>query len=279
MTDYLPPTTDVVFIDTLRLSANIGYDCWGRRRAQPIELTVYLHLKNSYLQAASQSDNVLDSIHYGHLSKAISTLAKSKSENGDPGFDGIDGLIGEVAQEALKLAGNAADEVRVVVDIPKLILLAGGFAVDYTIPHPSYPLSSPGAKKVYVKELILPVIIGVNPPERESKQRVITSITFYERKGLGGIEPVDYQKIVCDLTKVCRQLYRRCLPTSHLLWKELEASSYMTLEKFVMHVVRSGCLSSEAIEAVTARAQKPSALSFAHSSGVEITRARSVFLV
>ncbi|EDR09560.1 uncharacterized protein LACBIDRAFT_318745 [Laccaria bicolor S238N-H82] len=261
MTDFLPPTTDVVFIDTLRLSANIGYDCWGRRRAQPIELTVYLHLKNSYLKAASQSDNVLDSIHYGHLSKAISTLAKSKSENGDPGFDGIDGLIGEVAQEALKLAGNAADEVRVVVDIPKLILLAGGFAVDYTIPHPSYPLASPGTKKVYVKELILPVIIGVNPPERESKQRVITSITFYERKGLGGADPVDYQKIVCDLTK------------------ELEASSYLTLEKFVMHVVRSGCLASEAIEAVTARAQKPSALSFAHSSGVEITRARSVFLV
>ena len=278
MTDFLPPTTDVVFIDTLRLSANIGNDCWGRRRAQPIELTVYLHLKNSYLQAASQSDNVLDSIHYGHLSKAISTLAKSKSENGDPGFDGIDGLIGEVAQEALKLAGNAADEVRVVVEIPKLILLAGGFAVDYTIPHPSYPLASPGTKKVYVKELILPVIIGVNPPERESKQRVITSITFYERKGLGGTEPVDYQKIVCDLTKVCR---RRTVTVFLylILWKELEASSYLTLEKFVMHVVRSGCLSSEAIEAVTARAQKPSALSFAHSSGVEITRARSVFLV
>jgi dihydroneopterin aldolase len=44
-----------------------------------------------------------------------------------------------------------------------------------------------------------------------------------------------------------------------------------------LHIVRSACLASEAIEAVTVRAQKPSALSFAHSSGVEITRQRDAF--
>lgn len=59
----------------------------------------------------------------------------------------------------------------------------------------------------------------------------------------------------------------------------MEATSYLTLEKFVMDVVRMGCLSSDALRGVTARAQKPSALTFAHSSGVEITRERSAFLL
>lgn len=45
-----------------------------------------------------------------------------------------------------------------------------------------------------------------------------------------------------------------------------------------MEIVRTACLSSEDIDEVMVRAQKPSALSFAHSSGVQITRNRAVFL-
>jgi len=58
-----------------------------------------------------------------------------------------------------------------------------------------------------------------------------------------------------------------------MLQKDMEASSYLTLEKFVMQIVRAACLEHKTVKAVTARAQKPSALSFAQSSGVEITRA------
>ena len=60
--------------------------------------------------------------------------------------------------------------------------------------------------------------------------------------------------------------------------QEIEVSSYLTLEKFVLQIVQSACLASEKSTAVTVRAQKPSALSFAQSSGVEITRPRTVFL-
>jgi len=57
----------------------------------------------------------------------------------------------------------------------------------------------------------------------------------------------------------------------------MEASSYLTLEKFVMEIIRSACLEHKSVKAVTARAQKPSALSFAQSSGVEITRTPATF--
>jgi len=58
------------------------------------------------------------------------------------------------------------------------------------------------------------------------------------------------------------------------LCQEIESSSYLTLETFVMQVLKTSFTFSDRIEAVTACAQKPSALSFAESSGVEITRKR-----
>ena len=58
----------------------------------------------------------------------------------------------------------------------------------------------------------------------------------------------------------------------------MESSSYLTLETFVMQIVKWSCMCSDRIEAVTARAQKPSALSFAESSGVQITRRRDAFV-
>ena len=58
----------------------------------------------------------------------------------------------------------------------------------------------------------------------------------------------------------------------------MESSSHLTLERFVMQVLETSCMCSNRIEAVTARAQKPSALSFAESSGVEITRKRDAFI-
>ncbi|KAF8064004.1 Dihydroneopterin aldolase-domain-containing protein [Lyophyllum atratum] len=238
--------TDVVFVDTLYLSADVGPDCWKRSRAQPVEVSVYLHLQNSFLTAAGQSDDVLDSVHYGHLSKAVSKRLAGSS------FSGVERLVAAVTEEASALAGKAAAEVRVVVNLPKQILLAEGFTVDITTPldAANFPLT----RKISVVNLVLPVIIGVNPPEREAKQRVISNIIFHERPGDGPL--LNYPDIVAGIVK------------------NIESSAYLTLEKFVMQIVRTACLASEQVDAVTVRSQKPSALSFAHSSGVEITRRR-----
>ncbi|CAA7264033.1 unnamed protein product [Cyclocybe aegerita] len=254
--ELVPAYKDIIFVDTLRVSANIGQDCWGRQRPQPLEITVYLHLKASYLDAAGNSDDVLDSVHYGHLTKAITSLIESRNENG---FRNARELTWSVAGKAFELAGKATEEVRVVLELPKMILLASGLTIDSTYAtgddgNGEYALWS---KKVSVKDIILSVIIGVNPPERESKQRVVLNIDFFEKSGPAA---VDYPAIVGNLCQ------------------EIEASSYLTLEKFVMQTVRSACLSSNGIETVTVRAQKPSALSFAQSSGVEITRNRKAFL-
>ncbi|KAG2040925.1 hypothetical protein BDR03DRAFT_1026949 [Suillus americanus] len=226
----LPTTTDVVLVETIQLTANIGADCWGRPREQIVSITVHLHLKPSFLEISGQSDNVIDSIHYGHLTKAVSALSESYAD--------VRALVHEVTQKAFALAGENVDAVRVVIGLPKQILLANDFEVEVITPRGKDSLQQ--AARLSVKDLVMPVLIG---------QKVITNITFYEKSGM---HQVDYPA-------------------------EIENTAYLTLEKFVLHIVRNSCLASDAIEAVTIRSQKPSALSFAHSSGVEITRYRDAF--
>jgi FolB domain-containing protein len=188
--------TDVVFINALQLSADVGPDCWNKQRAQPVNISVCLNLQKFYLSAAAHSDDVQDSIHYGHLSKAITSLVEKKSGSS---FGDIDELISAVTRETFALAEKAAMEVRVEIELPKLILLAGSFSVEVATP-PDVDVSSM-PRKVTITDLVLPVIIGVNPPERNAKQRVVTSIVFFEHPP-GAQYPLEYPGIVSRLSNV-----------------------------------------------------------------------------
>lgn len=198
-----PPASDVIFVDSLHVSANIGPDCWGRDRSQPIDISVYLHLKESYLDRAGASDNVLDSVDYSDLTKKIGNFIKAKSESETPGFRGPEQLIQAVTEQAFDLAGEAAAAVRVTVGVPKMILLAAGFSVDITSVNDQS--KSIATKRVLIKDLVLPVIIGVNPAERKSKQRIKVNIIFHEK--ISSASPlstaVNYQQVVAQLCEVC----------------------------------------------------------------------------
>ena len=197
-------TSDVVFVDSLHVSANIGPDCWDRDRSQPIDISVYLHLKESYLDRAGASDDVLDSIDYSDLTKKISNFIKAKSESATPNFNaGPDELIQAVTELAFDLAGEAAAAVRVTVGAPKMILLAAGFSVDITTimkDHQPKSTTLVASKRVLIKDLVLPVIIGVNPAERKSKQRVKVNLIFHENTtSASSTAVVNYQQVVTQL--------------------------------------------------------------------------------
>ncbi|EPQ55580.1 tetrahydrobiopterin biosynthesis enzymes-like protein [Gloeophyllum trabeum ATCC 11539] len=253
--------TDKVFVESLSLSANIGPDWWGRPREQPVLISVYLTLQPSSLDRTAETDDVSDTVNYGTLSKTVTQRVEEEFKD-QLRSHGLHGVAAAVTHTATALAGGKALEVKVRVEAPKAILLADGLALEtvWEVDAESgqSDLGSLKKRKVLVKDLILAVIIGVNPPEREAKQRVILNLEFEEALGTGAFG--DYPSVITDITQA------------------LEASSYLTLEKFAMQAVRIGCLSSEHVHSVTARAQKPSAISFAHSSGVEITRPRAHFL-
>ncbi|KAF5326068.1 hypothetical protein D9611_000704 [Ephemerocybe angulata] len=253
---HIPPSTptDIVFIDTLHLNANVGPDCWGKARAQPVNVSVYLHLTPGFLKTAGESDGVEDSVHYGLLTKKVAALVKN-SDGSEREFGGVDELVRCVAEEAFALGGAAVGSVRVVVELPKVVLLAGGgLTVDVEVVREGRF----ERKRVEVRGVVVPVVIGVNPPERLAKQRVVVDLVFYEGDGEGKtVSMVGYQGVV------------------EALCKDMEASSYLTLEAFVHDLSRTVFKASSQIEAVTIRARKPSALSFAEYSGVEVTRRRT----
>ena len=193
-------TSDVVFVDSLHVSANIGPDCWDRDRSQPIDISVYLHLKESYLDRAGASDNVSDSVNYSDLNKKVSNLIKAKSESETPNFSGPDELIKAVTERAFDLAGEAAAAVRVTVGAPKMILLAAEFSVDIiTVANDQSKSTIIMSKRVLIKDLVLPVIIGVNPAERKSKQRVKVNLIFHENTSSASSSAVNYQQVVAQL--------------------------------------------------------------------------------
>ena len=184
--------TDIIFVDHLNLSASIGPDCWGRSRPQPISISVYLHLTpDGFLSRAGQSDNVNDTINYGHLTKTVTRYVEGDGK----AFDSVGQLIDGVVDKTFELAGENGKEVRVLAELPKMIPLAqGGMAVEVIVTRERQVVQ----RKVYAKDLSFAVVIGVNEPERHEKQRVLVNLEVYERED----SKVDYPRIVRSFASV-----------------------------------------------------------------------------
>jgi hypothetical protein len=105
-------------------------------------------------------------------------------------------LVHEDTQRMFALVGENVDVVRVVIGLPRQISLANNFEVEVIMPRGQNSLQQ--AARVSVKDLVIPVLIGVNPPERLAKQKVITNIIFYEKSGM---HQVDYPAIINQISE------------------------------------------------------------------------------
>ena len=89
-------------------------------RPQPIELDLSIPTN---MEFADDTDDVVHSIHYGHLCKAITWVV----ERGKP-FKSIKEFADEVCKAALG-PGRGKDEVELTVTLPKAVLLAEGLGL------------------------------------------------------------------------------------------------------------------------------------------------------
>jgi len=239
-----PTASDMIIIRDLRTSATIGPDRWGKTRPQPITLSVYLEIS---LVEAGKSDDVADSAHYGHLAKDVSKLTNGAT------FVSLLALA-----EAVAAATVSKDErvrsVEVDAYAANQFLQAEHLGVHIRRTRDGVAETEARDDRTMIGDLRVSTIIGVNPPERLAKQFVLLNLTFY---GFNWSQPVWEE-------------------THATLVKAIESTSYFTLEAFITEVARVAC-SIDGANVVTVRAQKPSALTVAHSSGVEITRTKSFF--
>lgn len=112
--------------------------------------------------------------------------------------------------------------------------------------------------RILISDLQARCIIGVSEEERRERQDVLINLALAVDLSVAGksdrlADSVDY-----------RALKKRILAA-------VEGSSFFLVERLAQ-VIADVCLQDERVREVTARVEKPSALRFARSVGVEVTR-------
>ena len=118
--------------------------------------------------------------------------------------------------------------------------------------------------KIIIKDLLLRGIIGINEDERVNKQDILINVVMYAETQTAAAtdsieDAVNYRTI-----------------TKHII-RHVESSADFLVEKLVNDLARI-ILTEYGVEKAMVRVEKPGALRFASSVGIEIERRRSDFL-
>lgn len=112
--------------------------------------------------------------------------------------------------------------------------------------------------KIFIDDLLMRCIIGIFPDERIHKQDVIVSLCLYsDTRAAAKSESIDDTVSYKDIQEEIMAM--------------VEGSSFQLVETMAAAIAEL-CLSHKGVEAVRLRVDKPSALRFCRSVGVEIFR-------
>ncbi|KAJ9636270.1 hypothetical protein H2201_006249 [Coniosporium apollinis] len=166
-----PYPADKVSVRNISLTANAGLDVWGRKKEQPVFVSVSLSLARSF-QSAAEGD-VVDSstVHYGRLSKNIISSVKEKTSEDWRGTHELAKLVREACLQSAD-SPNIIGASEVEIYFPKSSMLGDGAGYRLSTNHSSGDTS----RVLYIKNIRVPTIIGVNSHERWSKQAVVANL-------------------------------------------------------------------------------------------------------
>ena len=114
--------------------------------------------------------------------------------------------------------------------------------------------------RIHIRDLRLRCIIGINPDERTKKQDVDINITLYA--DLRRAAEADSMADTVDYSAIKSRVVA-----------EVEGSSFFLLERLAVRVAEI-CLSEPQVVAARVLIEKPGALRFARTVGVELIRNR-----
>lgn len=114
--------------------------------------------------------------------------------------------------------------------------------------------------RIHIRDLLVRCIVGIYEGERLEKQDVVINITLY-----------------ADLRKACRSDSLEDTIDYKAIKKKViaavEASSFLLVERLAERIAEV-CLENPSVRRATVLVEKPGALRFARTVGVEITRER-----
>ena len=118
--------------------------------------------------------------------------------------------------------------------------------------------------KIIIRDLLLRGIIGINDDERVNKQDILINMVMYD-----DTRPAAASDDIIDAVNY-RTITKRIIA-------HVENSSDFLVEKLVEDIARMVIMDYD-VEKVTVRVEKPGALRFAESVGVEITREKGDYI-
>jgi dihydroneopterin aldolase/2-amino-4-hydroxy-6-hydroxymethyldihydropteridine diphosphokinase len=117
------------------------------------------------------------------------------------------------------------------------------------------------ADRIEIKDLLLRAIIGVNEEERRNRQDVVINLVLYvDTRAAAASDAIEDAVNYRTLTKRVIEL--------------VERSQFYLVERMAAEIA-AVCLDEPRVQQVRVRVEKPGALRFARSVGVEIERARA----
>ncbi|KAF3045315.1 hypothetical protein E8E11_001423 [Didymella keratinophila] len=241
--------TDKIIVQNLAVTVNAGTDVWGRKKKQRALISVTVTLGNHFASASS-SDTVDEStVHYGTLSKAIQGRIQD---------DNLEWM--STADLSIAIAGivrTAAGSAPIFAIETNVCYLKGSMFGDGA-GHQASIVTTTGiySNVLYLRNVRIPCLIGVNSNERLQKQPVVVNL-WVDCVPASRVD--DYAALETALVQI------------------VSATAYETLESllaFVVQELKTKFFTREEDQSayIRLRMEKPMAVPFADAPAVEITR-------
>lgn len=160
---------DKITVQNLEVVVNAGKDVWGRQKKQRAFVSVTLTLGQQF-ESASSTDSVDNStVHYGTLSKAV----QAQLQDLNTAWTSSAELSASISEGVRKVAGST----RIYAIETDVCYLKGsmfGDGAGYIVSN--IEDSGLNSRVLYLRNVRIPCLIGVNSNERLQKQPVVVNL-------------------------------------------------------------------------------------------------------
>lgn len=259
---------DKIMVQNLEVTVNAGKDVWGRNKPQRALISVVVTLSQKFA-SASTTDTVDEStIHYGILSKAVQARLQTASSRWEP-----TAMFSTIVADAVR---EVAGTTPIHAIETSVYFIKGGMFGD-GVGHHTSTLEGTNVRSsvLYLRNVRIPCLIGVNSNERLQKQPVVVNL-WVECLPQFSSRADDYPELETFLFSVCsRQTVAVDMDTDKT--QQISATEFQTLEsmlEWTIQQLRQQFFTQPEDQALVLRLriEKPLAVPFADAPAVEITR-------
>lgn len=174
---------DKVSVRNLQVTVNSGLDVWGRQKIQRALISVTLSLAQTLASAASADSLDSSTVDYGKLSKDI--RANVQETVWLPPYDLaelIKARVYEVAKGPIAQEQATVQSVEIDICYPKGSMFGDGaglswsFMMAKSLQMEQEFAPMPQSRVLYLRNVRVPCLVGINANEREQKQPVVVSL-------------------------------------------------------------------------------------------------------